>query len=506
MKKILLCLLITTVAFISCNKNADKKAVAEIITQNQLQSTAQINNFIQEKLNSENIFTWDMASDNMLWSAIIHSGDHIVSVGYKPFDEQDVENHLGKININEARWLSARQKLLQIIFEQEKKIRPNLTIEQLEVWKEKVLPVMDVTIENFATIQLLRKSKLIRYVEPMGYEPSKFENKLASSGSGCGGYTGDASLQEGNQYNTVAPNAKVSWNFGFHGIQNAWAKSTGAGITLMVIDSGVSPDQANLGSEFNQGYSSGRTITKIFTLPGATDANDVCGHGTAMSGEAAAPRCADGNACGVAYNCNFVICKAAYDVLIDDSREIKAISDAYTLAANNSQIKVISMSMGRVTAASQIADAIKYAYSKDKLMFCAGGTSVGITAGFWGVIFPAWMPEVNAVTGVKDRNNLVACNDCHKGAEIDFVVVMEKAGQGTHAVTTATNNTDQPTIVGGSSVATATAAGIAVLVWSKYPTFTRDQVLNKLTITSSAYPNKTAQFGWGKLNADAATN
>jgi len=57
-----------------------------------------------------------------------------------------------------------------------------------------------------------------------------------------------------------------------------------------------------------------------------------------------------------------------------------------------------------------------------------------------------------------------------------------------------------------SSVATATAAGIAALVWSKFPSYSRDQLVNKLVITSSGYPNKSSSYGWGKLNADAATN
>ena len=52
----------------------------------------------------------------------------------------------------------------------------------------------------------------------------------------------------------------------------------------------------------------------------------------------------------------------------------------------------------------------------------------------------------------------------------------------------------------------ATAAGIAALVWSRFPTLTREDVLNKLTTTASGYPTKNKSYGWGKLNADAATD
>ncbi|HRH61413.1 MAG TPA: S8/S53 family peptidase, partial [Chitinophagaceae bacterium] len=238
----------------------------------------------------------------------------------------------------------------------------------------------------------------------------------------------------------------------------------------------------------------------------AVNADDDCGHGTAMCGELSAPRCTDGNACGVAYNCNLIACRAAEDVYIDASKEVKGVSDAFTTAADDATVKITSMSMGRITNSNQIGDAIRYASGKGKLMFCAGGTSFSWSAGWFGVIFPASMPEVQAITGVKDKpDDLTACADCHKGSQIDFVIVMEKTGAGTHAVTTATSG-DQPTTVGGSSVATSTAAGIAALVWSRFPTYTREDVINKLVTTAGSYPTKTKKYGWGIINADAATN
>ncbi len=273
----------------------------------------------------------------------------------------------------------------------------------------------------------------------------------------------------------------------------------------MIIDTGVSPDQDNLGSNFNQGLSSGRTIQKMVTLPGGT-IDDVCGHGTAMAGECAAPRGTVGSSCGVAYNCNLITCHAAEDVYLDESKEVKGVSDAFTYAGNNDTVKIISMSMGRITNSSQIADAIKYAYGKGKLIFCAGGTSFSWDASWFGVIFPATMKQVEAMTGVKDNiTTLDNCDDCHQGSQIDFVIVMERTSDGQHPITLAMTG-DVPTTVGGSSVSTSTAAGIAALVWSKYPTWTRDQVLERLEQSSSRYPKHGGDFGYGIINADLATN
>jgi subtilisin family serine protease len=60
--------------------------------------------------------------------------------------------------------------------------------------------------------------------------------------------------------------------------------------------------------------------------------------------------------------------------------------------------------------------------------------------------------------------------------------------------------------VGGSSVATAQLAGIAALVWAKYPGESRQQVLDRLILASSNYPNRSSQFGWGLVNAGLATD
>ncbi|RYY48861.1 MAG: serine protease, partial [Chitinophagaceae bacterium] len=353
----------------------------------------------------------------------------------------------------------------------------------------------------------------VRYAEPMAYEPKPAIS--TDSDSGCGSNVAEGGLVAGVDYINIAPNAKQSWNYAYHNIPQAWTKSTGAGVKIFVIDTGAEFDQDNLGSAFNQGNSIGRTVEKIVTLPRSTflgiptgsaeTPDDGCGHGTSMAGAAAAPRGTDGASAGVAYNSNLVTCRASADVLIDASREVTGVTNAYVNAANRADVKIISMSMGRITGSGQITDAINYAYGKGKLMFCAAGTSFGWTAGWYGVIFPAWLGNVNAVTGVRDNNFNENCTACHDGSETDFTIVMEKASNERHALTLAMSG-NAPSTVGGSSVATATAAGIAALVWSRYPAYTSQQVLNKLISTSRNYPNKNSSYGWGNLNADAATN
>ena len=229
-------------------------------------------------------------------------------------------------------------------------------MKDIEVWKETKLPYINVKVDDINTIKLLRQSNLVRYAEPMGYDPiEKFDREAAElsggiiGGSGCGGYVGDNTLVAGSDYSVIAPNAKASWNYSFHGIQNAWTKSTGAGVKVEVIDTGVDPSQDNLGSQFNQGQSAGRTIEKFTRFPVRAMPMTAAGMEPQCRARLQHPVAPDGNSCGVAYNCNFIICRASEDVYLDQSSEVKGVSDAYIQAGDNSTVKITSMSTGRIT-------------------------------------------------------------------------------------------------------------------------------------------------------------
>ena len=110
------------------------------------------------------------------------------------------------------------------------------------------------------------------------------------------------------------------------------------------------------------------------------------------------------------------------------------------------------------------------------------------------------MPETVAVTGVKEGSTYQACDVCHTGSKVDFTVVMQRASSG-NTVPVDSYYENQTDYVGGSSVATATTAGIAALVWSKNPRWTKDQVLTKMRQSANLYPNRNAEYGYGNVNA-----
>jgi hypothetical protein len=477
-------------------------------------SRSELDQTIFKSLQNIGKFEWSSVSSAMVWSALTQS-DKVLSVGYKPENEGDINSKIHLIDINATEWKNAREKVLDIVFEEESKTNPALKRSELEVFEENTLPVIDLKVSNLSTIERLRKSNLVRYAEPMGYEAkgSADTKSKINSDSGCGSNTAETGLS-GADYTTISPNAKASWNFAYHNVTQAWAKSTGAGAKMVIIDTGCSDAQENLGSAFNQGSSSGRTIEKLVTLPRATflgfntgpveTPNDGCGHGTSMQGAAVAPRGTDGNTAGIAYNASLISIHAAADVFLNESRESKGVADAFTIAGNRADVRVISMSMGNIISSGQIADGVRYAYGKGKLIFCAAGTSFSWTAGWAGVIFPASMTEAVAVTGIKD-NLTQRCDACHEGSDVDFVVVMEKASGGRKPLSLAMSG-DTPSTVGGSSVATASTAAMASLIFSKYPSWTRSQVFDRMKQNASYYPGRNGNFGWGRVNIDNALN
>lgn len=477
----------------SCTKEDmhEEKIVINSAQKNAL-TAVEVRDEINQAFNTKGSFNWAASSDHLLWSAIIQ-GQNIATIGFgSSKNDFDRSKSLNNQKI--------QKELTDILVRYEGK-----SLEKILISSDQYLNLIDVIIEKQETVIALRNSNYIRYFEPADYKFIKESNGAEKSegSSGCG-YESEALSNA--DYTTVTPNAKVPWAFYQHNIPSAWNYSTGAGITIGIVDTGVSPNQTLLGSSFNDGLSSGRTIQKygtyvdsIWPWSTSTDGpNDQCGHGTSMASVAAAPRNDNGTPVGVAYNANLVTYRAASNVVLEGYHEQNGVKNAFTALGNRSDVRIISMSMGHIISIGKIEDGIKYAYSKGKLIFCAGGTSTSFT-NFVGVIFPAWMAETVAVTGVKEGTAYEKCDVCHTGSKIDFTVVMQRTSSG-NKVPVNSYYDNQTDYVGGSSVATATSAGIAALVWSKHPTWTKDQVLAKMRQSANLYPNKNQEYGYGNIN------
>ena len=455
-----------------------------------LLSIAEINEFIAIELKKYGDVDWtNRASDVMLWSAVLHGGE-ILSVGYgdKSFSE-----------VKSPELLDAKEDIFGTVQRVEGATKSSTVVSD-----DNILNVVDLRVTKLETIKALRKEHTTRYLEPIGYASYLQEADQQKGKLGC---DQDGENVNSNDYRVISPNSWLPWNYDIHNITQAWNYSTGAGITVGLIDSGISASQNLLGNGFNDGASNGRSVERFGTYidspwwwsNNVDGPNDKCGHGTSMASAIASPRNDDGMPVGVAYNCNLVSYRGTSDVVLEDYHERKGVSNALTSLGNRGDVKIISMSIGYPWSIGNVKDAVKYAYSRGKLLVAAGGTSTTFT-NWYGVIFPASMGETVAVTGLKD-NGYNRCNICHDGSKIDFTIVMQRAGDSNRNVPVIGFNTGDRDYVSGSSVATAMTAGIAALVWSRNPSMSRDQVLDKLKRSGEFYPNRNSKFGYGNIDA-----
>jgi len=476
-----------------------------------LVSKEEIKKMVEAELSNGEIFHWTSASDEVVWSAGMLS-DSVFAIGYTPDPNFDFEKNIHTIDLKDPLWEKARKGFEEYILKYEEKARgKKLTIEDISPFGiDDKMPHIIVQLTSKELIADLRAEPKIRFVEPLGFN---FEDDAIKvrSGQGCNG-SPDWNIN-GYDYTTESPGTKMPWNYPIHNIDDAWAQSQGDNIRLAILDTGASPSQDNLGSQFTQGWSSGRNIIKASTIYSGSwwwrsldSPNDDCGHGTSMAGFAAAPRGTDGNSVGVAYKSDLITINCSQDVIISTSNERKGVRDAMIMAGNRSDTKIISMSLGTPFYSSTVADGVYHAYNKGKLIFSAAGTSLSWTS-WYPVIFPATMSQCRAVTGIRDGSNMKRCRTCHSGSQVDFVIVMERDNDGDRTSISLASSSNQPKYTGGSSCATATTAGIAALVWAENPGASRTQVLQALKDATQYYPGRHSQFGWGKLDAlDAVSN
>ena len=512
MQKRNLLLLVFVVFLFSCNKESSPN---DLIPQKDPISHEAITKIVEETLREGKVFNWNTVDDFTLWSAGVNS-DGFFAIGYTLPEIQDIKSVIKDIQITDSKWTAVKNKIYDVILDGERQMEPGKSIQAKDILpfgQPEVLPNFTVKITNPETITKLRSMKEVRYVEASGFNLDDDRIK-ERSGSGCGD-NGPAPYIWSADYTNYAPWIKVPWNFQNANIPAAWNQTSGNNVKICIIDTGGSDNQNNLGSPnyFNSGWSQGRTIQKKSTLYSGfwwwrkKDApHDQCGHGTATSGLATAPRGSDGNAVGVAYNSDLVVYRAVEDVLISTSNERAGVRDALVGAALDGNVKIISMSIGTPFWSSTVADGIYFANAYGKMIFAAAGTSTSWTS-WYPVIFPANMNQTIAVTGLKEGNSLTKCTVCHDGSEVEFALVMERSSNSDRTMLTlSVANTNTPTYFGGSSCATATVAGIAALVWSKNTSLNKNQVKNKLILASSNYPNKDSDLGWGTINAYQAVN
>ncbi|MFF8716990.1 S8 family serine peptidase [Streptomyces sp. NPDC015184] len=268
-----------------------------------------------------------------------------------------------------------------------------------------------------------------------------------------------------------APSAVASdvqskqWYLSAMRAEEMWKVSTGEGVKIAVIDSGVNPSTPSLKGQVLKGLDA--------TGAEGDEYDDYDGHGTTMA-ELIAGTGQGGGLKGLAPGAKIVPMRIA-DTQFQNKHSVNAYDAADSIrAAADSDVKIISMSFGSEFEMDREIEAVKYAQSKGKLFFAAVGNEAkkGNKA-----IYPAAYPEVVGVAAT-DRMGKVSDTSQHG----DFVDISAPGENVPFWCDRKFESYCQGN--GGTSAATAITSAAAALIWSAHPDWTANQVLNVLFDTA----------------------
>ncbi|MET9358105.1 S8 family serine peptidase [Streptomyces sp. NPDC006617] len=272
------------------------------------------------------------------------------------------------------------------------------------------------------------------------------------------------------------------WYLGPMQAEKMWKTSTGEGVKVAVIDTGVNPDTPSL-----RGQVLVDEVPKQVAY-GATD--DDVGHGTTMA-ELIAGTGADGRLQGLAPDAKIVPYRAVLggSASAKDKKLVPTSAEAIRAAAD-SDARIISMSIGNEFYGAGEAAAVRYAASKGKILIASVGNS-GQDSGY--IEYPAAYEYVIGVSSI-DKNSRIS-EFGQSGGQVDLVA----PGEGLPAYCNG-NFREYCHNLNGTSFSTAITSAAAALIWSAHPDWTANQVTRALIDTAGRKwpkdePTSTAGYG-----------
>ncbi|WP_055600222.1 type VII secretion-associated serine protease mycosin [Streptomyces aureus] len=280
------------------------------------------------------------------------------------------------------------------------------------------------------------------------------------------------------------------WHLDAMGAEEIWQLSTGKGVTVAVIDSGVERNNPDLRGQVLEG--------KDFATEESGDQfTDYLGHGTGMAGLIAGTGARDGGkgAFGLAPGAKILPVRVpgleeGTASVAESDREFNRVVPPAIKYSADSGAKVINISLGATAGSQELTDAVKYALDKGSLVFAAVGNKAEQGNR---LEYPAGTPGVVGVGAVDKKATRIP--ESQHGPQVDVVApgldTVHACGGGT--------GTCKST---GTSDATALASAAAALIWSKHPDWTNNQVLKVMlnTVAKPAQGEERSDFiGYGAI-------
>ncbi|NIA52766.1 S8 family serine peptidase [Massilia sp. TW-1] len=275
------------------------------------------------------------------------------------------------------------------------------------------------------------------------------------------------------------PYAGSEWHLTKIGAQTAWDSSMGRGVTIAVLDSGVNVNHPDLKDHLVAGYN---------VYDGNTDLTDVCGHGTAVAGTAAATSNNATGVAGVAGAASVMPLRIAYSDSTGCHAYFSTIASGITYAADHGA-RIANISYVGIAGSSSVLSAARYMNSKGGLVFVSAGNNN---------IDENVTPDPSlVVVSATDANDAKASFSSWGS----FVTI---SAPGTYIWTT--NNSLGYSQWNGTSFSAPVTAGVAALMMAARPDLSGDQIQSLLYSTSVdlGAAGRDPVFGYGRVDAAAA--
>ncbi len=291
--------------------------------------------------------------------------------------------------------------------------------------------------------------------------------------------------QNAYAYATAAvddPYFSSQWHMTQIGVETAWEQSTGAGVVVAVIDTGVKQSLEDLaGTNFTDGYD---------FVNNDMDPTDDKGHGSHVCGTIAQTTNNELGVAGVAYNATIMPVKVLNEL---GSGTYDDVADGITWATDNGA-DVINLSLGGYATLQILENAINYAWSNGVVVVCAAGND-NITNPH----YPAAYSNSISVSASTSRNTKASYSNY--GNTIDIAAPGDKVLQNTFS-----GEDEGYYFFAGTSMASPHVAGVAALIKSKNQSLTNIEIRSILenTADDQGETGETDWDGWGILNAAAA--
>jgi thermitase len=274
------------------------------------------------------------------------------------------------------------------------------------------------------------------------------------------------------------PSFASQWHLNKIQAPSAWGITTGTGVPMAIIDSGADMTHPDLKPKLLPGWN---------FLTGNSNASDtgaLGGHGTAVSGAAAA---ATNNLTGVAGVGWSNMIMPLVVLSSSDYASYSNIASAINYAADHG-VRIISISILGSASSTTLQSAVNYAWSKGAVVFAAAGNNSSSAP-----VYPAACTNVVAVSATEPTDTFSSFSNYGNWITLSApgdLILTTNLGGGYGSWY-------------GTSLATPIAAAVGALALAANPSLTASALVTLLKQNSDdlGAPGYDQYFGWGRVNA-----